>query len=51
MSYQTNFYSSSNVIVLLILSFLTIAINLVGLSYEPLVCACARDDIFINWLP
>lgn len=37
MSYQTNFYSSSNVIVLLILSFLTIAISLVGLSYEPLV--------------
>ncbi|QNH51167.1 O-antigen ligase family protein [Acinetobacter venetianus] len=37
MSYQTNFYSSSNVIVLLLLSFLTIAISLVGLSYEPLV--------------
>lgn len=37
MSYQTNFYSSSNVIVLLILSFLTISISLVGLSYEPLV--------------
>lgn len=37
MNYQTNFYSSSNVIVLLILSFLTIAITLVGLDYEPIV--------------
>lgn len=37
MNYQENFYNSSNIIILIVLSFLTLSISLVGLVYEPLV--------------